>query len=191
MSLYADINYYQTRPLRDLGRRELLARLDACLENDLISIDMAHLCLAELRYRRRKGVQEGISLFKKQGVEPIAWFEEARQSVIEAFQPSSNSRHRGKVYVILRDGYVNNGPYGLYVGSTRQPLEKRFNQHISGPRGARGLQKYGIGLMHSLFAWINPVTGKTEDLRKIETRLHKTFETLGIRVSGDVVQDVS
>ena len=151
-------------------------------------MDMANMCLLELNARkRRRSFGDGLAVFQKYNVEPIGWFEDARKIATKCLGVSEFKRRRGNVYVILRDGYLRDGPYGVYVGSTRLRVEERFAQHQAGVHAAHGLEQHAIELMYSLFTWGNPVHGTTALLRREESRLHRCLATVVPRVSGDVV----
>ena len=190
------IEYAEFRPtkIRTLSKDELLLVIDKSLApietRRAKSMDMANLCLLELKARRRRRpVNDGLAVFRKHNVEPIVWFEDARKIATKCLRVAESKRKKGNVYVILRDGYLQGGPYGVYVGSTRLSVEERFAQHRAGVRAARGLEEHAIELMYSLFDWMNPVPGKTVLLRREETRLHRCLATVVPSVSGDVVSE--
>ena len=192
------IEYAEYRPtrIRALSKEALLLGIDESLSPTEMgrakSMDTANLCLLELRARRRRRpVNDGLALFRTYNVEPIVWFEDARKIATKCLRVAESKRKKGNVYVILRDGYLKGGPYGVYVGSTRLTVEERFAQHQAGVHAARGLEEHAIELMYSLFDWMNPVPGKTALLRRQETRLHRCLATVVPSVSGDVVSEDS
>ena len=191
------IEYAEFRPkaIRALTKDVILGVIDRCLDptgtGRAASMDMANLCLLELKSRRRRHtINDALAVFRTHTVEPIVWFEDARKVATRCLGAAESRRKKGKVYVILRDGYLRGGPYGVYVGSTRLPtVEERFAQHRAGIHAAHGLQEHAIELMYSLFEWMNPVPGRTAPLRRQETRLHRCLATAVPRVSGDVVSE--
>ncbi|MEM7301700.1 MAG: hypothetical protein AAF468_11510 [Pseudomonadota bacterium] len=153
-------------------------------------LELATFALAELKDRRAELASE--MAFADQDLEPIPWLIEARNHVRgkfleEADVISTDKRRRGSVYVILRGGYTSeNGWYGAYVGSTIKPVEKRFLEHRKGVRSARGLPKYGIEPLYSLFGFVNPLPSSKDRLREWETRLHEALAPIVPKVTGDV-----
>ena len=82
----------------------------------------------------------------------------------------SRAEHRHNVSVILLDDAVALHPSLLrvnpgrhpsmpcvYVGMTGLPVEHRFENHKHGYKSAWAVRKYGIRLLHELFAHLNPM----------------------------------
>jgi hypothetical protein len=94
------------------------------------------------------------------------------------------SRTRGthKVYVILLDGYLKGGRYGLYVGQTSRTVGNRLIQHLAGGDLAAKCYKKMRFLLPSLYAHIAPMS-KKESL-EIEEALANDFRAVGIRTEG-------
>ena len=96
----------------------------------------------------------------------------------------TSPNYTSSIYTILRDGYTNqNQRYGVYVGQTSKTIQERFIEHKSG----KGLEKYGIQLMRSL--WLN---GKVRASKRLyyETKIHVTLEEVIPKVSGDINEDL-
>ena len=99
----------------------------------------------------------------------------------------TDPQYTHSIYIILRDGYSNqNQKYGVYVGQTSKSPDERFIQHKFGIKSARGLQKYGIQLLRSLWLY-----GKVNHTKKLcyETKLHLTLKEVIPKVSGDLNYD--
>ena len=64
--------------------------------------------------------------------------------------------------------------------------ELAFEEHRTSEIGAKGLKKYGIEPLYSLFHGCNPFAGKVCLTR--ETALHMALETVVPKVSGDVLK---
>ena len=45
----------------------------------------------------------------------------------------------------------------LYVGMTGVPVEQRFQNHMSGYKSSRYVQKYGVRLLPDLYEHLNPM----------------------------------
>ena len=98
--------------------------------------------------------------------------------------PKFLESNKFSIYVILRNGYVKNSPYGVYVGQTIKSPEERLVEHLSGIRSGRGLEKYGIQLVYSLM-WPWQKVGHKFKIR-YETYLHQNLKSFIPKVSGDI-----
>jgi len=125
-------------------------------------------------------------------LEPVSWLVEAGERVRSVFTPDilqqqKQGRLGANVYVILRHGYSEeNGLYGAYVGSTGKSPGQRCSEHRKGIRAARGLPRYGIEPLWSLFDFINPVPRARAGREEWETRLHEALAPVIPKVTGDV-----
>ncbi|WP_350333034.1 hypothetical protein [Coralliovum pocilloporae] len=180
------LDYSAARPFRSWKSIHLTALIGGWLQQNPPQLELATLALSELTSRRDD--LDAQMKFAASGLIPVAWLDDARQAVKEALSDAQASpKGRGRVYVILRHGYTEqNGTYGAYVGSTVKPVEKRFMEHRTGIRSARGLERYGIEPLYSLFADLNPVSGGKTKLREMETRLHEALAPIVPKVTGDV-----
>ncbi len=184
---YPGIDYSATRPFERWSDAHLEALAGGWLQDDPPCLDLATLAHDELA---RRGRELKVALkFAGAGEEPVGWLEEARRAVLAEFPPGEVEKRsgRGGVYVILRAGYSEqNGRYGAYVGSTRKSVEKRFLEHRRGIRAGRGLRRFGIELLYSLFDWIEPPKRGRDALLETETRLHEALARVVPKVTGDV-----
>lgn len=186
------IDYRADRPFIAWTRPQLLRGIEQWLRLNPPRLELATLALEELVSRGQNRAEAAWMLFAHAGLRPIPWLVRARQAVRSEFPRSATLMGRGRVYVILRDGYTEqNGVYGAYVGVTAKPVEKRFLEHRTGIRAARGLQEHGIELLYSLFDWINPIPGGRDARSRFETRLHVTLEAVIAKVTGDVCQEMA
>jgi len=180
------LDYQAPRPFRAWKKPDMLEHIEAWLHLNPPRLELATLALEELKIRRKSG--RAFKLFENAGIRPIPWLASARELVVSELPASTDRRRRGRLYVILRDGYTSaNGHYGAYVGVTRLPVEERFMQHRLGIRAAHGLQDHGVELLYSLFAWANPIPGGNDVRTEYETRLHRILERAVPRVTGDVL----
>lgn len=154
------------------------------------ALELATLAHNELR--RRGTDLKAAMKFADFGLEPIEWLNDAVIAVHATFTPDVLQKQKsgplgGHVYVMLRHGYSSeNGIYGVYVGSTAKSPQRRCREHRKGIRSARGLPRYGIEPLWSLFDFINPVPRRREGREEWETRLHECLATVIPKVSGDV-----
>ena len=182
------LDYRANRPFKDWRRPEMLERIEEWLGLDPPRLELATLALDELNIRGLNRAHAALPLFVEAGIPPIGWLPAARRNVLEQLRPPATRRGRGRLYVILRDGYTeSNGHYGAYVGVTGKRVEDRFVEHRRGIRAGRGLKHHGIELLYSLFAWANPIPGGSLVRREYETRLHRLLEAAIPNVSGDVI----
>lgn len=184
------IAYGHERPFRNWKSPLLTTLIGGWLRLDPPSLELATVALEELRMR---GDDLNAAMrFAEVGLPPIPWLSEAARVVRKAFPPDlladqKKGRLNGSLYVMLRGGYSpENGTFGAYVGSTRKTPTARCLEHRKGIRAGRGLEKYGIEPLFSLFVPLNPVPGKREDLLEWETRLHEALAPVVPKVTGDV-----
>lgn len=94
----------------------------------------------------------------------------------------SRTKGTNKVYVILLDGYLKNGRYGLYVGQTSRTITNRLSQHLSGGELSAKCHKKMKCLVSSLYSHLRPMS-KKESL-EIEEAIADDFRAVGIRTEG-------
>ena len=211
---YPGLTYRAARPFARWAGPHLLASMREWLGQNPPRLELATLALEELRQRGKgegaeaakgeRGASKVTPLqadmaFSDSGLEPIVWLQPARMALAWAFPVdwpgwSASGRRGGTVYAILRDGYVApsgrmTSPYGVYVGSTTKPLERRFMEHRQSSRAGRGMQAHGIEPLFSLCLPLTKAPRRRSDLRGWETRLHHALATVVPRVSGDTVDE--
>jgi len=168
----------------------MTAAVGGWLYGDPPSFELATLALHELRDRHSDLAAS--MKFAEAGYEPIPWLIEAGKRVREVFTPDIlEAQKTGKlganVYVMLRWGYTaENDFYGAYVGSTGKTPAIRCAEHRKGIRSARGLPRYGIEPLWSLFDFLNPVPKARAGREEWETRLHEALAPVVPKVTGDV-----
>ncbi|MDD9909070.1 MAG: hypothetical protein OXR62_05185 [Ahrensia sp.] len=187
---FPGINYAHPKPFRNWTDQQMTAVIGGWLSGDPPSLELATLALAELRGRQADLAAS--MKFADAGYEPIPWLEEAGERVRDVFTPQvlaqqKSGRLGAHVYVMLRWGYsAENGLYGAYVGSTGKPVATRCAEHRKGIRSARGLPRYGVEPLWSLFDFINPVPKARAGREEWETRLHEALAPVIPKVTGDV-----
>ena len=168
----------------------MTAAIGGWLSIDPPSLELATLALHELQ-ERQADLQASMK-FAAAGYEPVSWLVHAGKRVRSVFSPEIlETQKTGKlganVYVMLRSGYTaDNGYYGAYVGSTSKTPAIRCSQHRKGVRSARGLPRYGIEPLWSLFDFLNPVPKARTGREEWETRLHEALAPVIPKVTGDV-----
>ena len=173
------------RPMRDWVKPQLEATIQGSLAANVPNLELATLCLEELRIRGKARKAEAI--FERSGWQPIPWLRSALD-VMRGFPRPPEGLYTGHLYVILIDGYSDrNGRYGAYVGVTGRRPETRFAQHRRGVNAARRHRRM-LQLMPSLYEPIGLVPGDREGRRMWETMLHETLAAVIPKVTGDTVR---
>jgi len=183
---FAGLDYLRPRPFQSWASGHLNTLIGGWLQLDPPCLELATLAHEELLTRREE--LAAAMKFADVDLTPIPWLSAARKAVAEKFPPTPDEpKGRGNVYVILRGGYTQqSGWYGAYVGSTTKTVARRYMEHRSGKRAARGLPTHGIEPLYSLFVGLNPVGGGKKRLLEAETQLHETLAPVVAKVTGDV-----
>ena len=187
---FPGLNYSHERPFRNWKDQQLTAAIGGWLSTNPPGLELATMAYDELKLRGTD-LNAGMK-FAAAELEPIAWLEAARARIRETFTPEileqqKEGRLGSNVYVMLRHGYsAENGLYGAYVGSTGKSPGQRCSEHRKGIRAARGLPRYGIEPLWSLFDHINPVPKARAGREEWETRLHEALAPVIPKVTGDV-----
>ncbi len=184
------LDYAHPAPFRNWKDAVLTAAIGGWVRQDPPALELATLALNELRSR---GTDLNAAVkFAGAGLEPIGWLADAGNAVRATFSEDvltiQKEGHLGaNVYVVLRGGYLApNGWYGAYVGSTGKTPARRCVEHRKGIRAGRGLPRYGIEPLWSLFDFINPVPKARQGREEWETRLHEALAPIIPKVTGDV-----
>ena len=182
-----NLNFAKERPLIDLLNNDLSKLSDTCFDQNNLDLEMGTLIYDELNLRKssssKKILKDLLSKFSSVGHEPIKWLKDARSLMKKIKNVETSPNYTSSIYTILRDGYTNqNERYGVYVGQTSKTIQERFIEHKSGTKSGKGLEKYGIQLMRSL--WLH---GKVRGSKKLyyETKVHITLEEVIPKVTGD------
>lgn len=167
------------RTLRPLGGHEVLARGMEALE--MRDLETATYIYDYLTTRKRTRLSKSLRtmISDEFNSEPIKFLTLAYE-IAQEYQPQTKGKN--KVYVILLDGFLKNGRYGLYVGQTSRKIENRFSQHLSGGELSAKCFKKMKCLLPSLYSHM-PAMSKKESL-EIEEALADDFRAIGIRTDG-------
>ncbi len=186
-----DFDLKKDRPFIEFSNDIISQLIADCFKIDQLDLEMATLIYEELKLRKtsksKKLLSEIQFEFTKVNHTPIKWLKEAREKIKEIKNVHNKSKKLNSIYVILRNGYsIQNQTYGVYVGQTSKTPEQRFAEHKKGIKSARGLEKYGIQLLKSLWPY-----GKVDSDKKLcyETKLHLTLKEIVPKVSGDLNKD--
>ncbi len=185
--LIQDLDFTKDRPLIKFSNEMLYELSILCFTNSRLDLEIATLIYEELKLRKssssKKLLSDIVLKFSLINHEPIIWLNNARLIIKQIRKIDNKSKNLNSIYVILRDGYSNqNLRYGVYVGETSKSPEERFSQHKSGIKSARGIPKYGIQILQSLWPY-----GKVNSTKKLcyETKLNLTLKKVIPKVSGN------
>lgn len=116
----------------------------------------------------------------KLDMEPIAFLMQVRE-ITKTYK--RRTKGTNNIYIVLLDGYLKGGRYGLYVGKTSKAVEERLAVHKAGGKYAAQCNKKMRVLLHGLFEHINPLSaaesGKIEDAIAAQLRGTTNIKTEG------------
>lgn len=178
-----------SRPLRAVGREELLARCKTALvERD--GPAGAH-CIHELWMRNEPplNIERMLGLLWRAASEsvpewlPMRYVEWLPLAYEVAARFERPGRGRSNIYLVLLD-YEDSprGPHGVYVGTTQYAPAARFDQHKAGIRSAGSVLKRGLELLPGPVLHLQGIPrAAAED---IEERLAEALRAEGLLVQG-------
>lgn len=186
--MYNNIDFKKDRPLIELSNEVINSMSNNCFTDKKLDLEIATLIYEELKLRKSSNSKKLLSEIKLKfslaNHEPIKWLKDARLAVKTIKKVETDPKYTHSIYIILRDGYSNqNQNYGVYVGQTSKSPDERFIQHKSGIKSARGLKKYGIQLLRSI--WLYEKVNYTKKLC-YESKVHLTLKEVIPKVSGDL-----
>jgi hypothetical protein len=177
------------RPLRLLGRAEILA----CLERSLAAGDGlrgAH-CIHELWMRGEfaSHIETALERLWEHAAKTIPDWLPMRYvdwlpllyEVTAGFQ--AERRGRSNIYLILLD-YPDrrDGPHGVYVGMSRYSPAQRFDQHKAGIRAAGSVLKRGLEVLAGPALHLQHIS--RPEAARIEIALAAALGDAGLLVQG-------
>jgi hypothetical protein len=177
------------RPLRGLGRDQLLRRFEEAL-GDRDGVAGGH-CVHELwmQHEMSMNIERMLGLLWRAAPESVPDWLPMRYvewlplvyDVAARFVPEG--RGRSNVYLVLLDyGDRDGDPYGVYVGSTKYSPAERFDQHKAGIRSAGSVVKRGLEVL------VGPVLHlqrlKRAQAEEIEEGLAEALRAEGLTVRG-------
>ena len=186
--MYNNIDFKKDRPLIELSNEVINSMSNNCFTDKKLDLEIETLIYEELKLRKSSNSKKLLSEIKLKfsltNHEPIKWLKDARLAVKTIKKVETDPKYTHSIYIILRDGYSNqNQKYGVYVGQTSKSPDERFIQHKSGIKSARGLKKYGIQLLRSI--WLYEKVNYTKKLC-YESKVHLTLKEVIPKVSGDL-----
>ena len=182
-----DLDFTKERPLIEFSNNDMDKLSFFCFDKDNLNLEIATLIYEELKLRKSsssKKILDSLLLkFSSAGHEPIKWLKDARAIMKTIKNIDTKPNYTNSIYIILRDGFTDqNQKYGVYVGQTSKSIEERFIEHMSGVNSGRGVEKYGIQLLKSLWLY-----GKVRGSKRLyyETKVNVTLQEVIPKVSGD------
>lgn len=85
---------------------------------------------------------------------------------------------RHAVYVALLEDSRRPGRWGLYVGETSRDPDLRFDQHKSGYKASRWVNRFGVRLLPEVVEHLNPL--KRWEAIDLEEALAEAFRKAGV-----------
>ena len=177
------------RPLRAIGRDELLRRIASAL-TDRDGVAAAH-AVHELWMRNEpslniermlgilwRGASESVPVWL-----PMRYVEWLSVAYEVAARFERQGRGRSNIYLVLLD-YADSarGPYGVYVGATQYPPAARFDQHKAGIRSAGSVLKRGLEVLIGPVLHLQGIPRAQAD--EIEVGLAEALRAEGLLVQG-------
>ena len=190
LSTHVDITVSPAaRPLRGLGRPDLLARLEAALEagEGVLGAHCVHelwmrgefathieAALERLWERASRSIPEWLPMRYVDWL-PVAYGVTARFK--------AERKGRTNIYLVLLD-YADrrDGPHGIYVGMSHYSPAQRFDQHKAGIRAAGSVLKRGLEVLTGPALHLQYIARPVA--ARIEVELAQALGDAGLLVQG-------
>jgi hypothetical protein len=190
LSTHVDITVSPAaRPLRGLGRPDLLARLEAALEagEGVLGAHCVHelwmrgefathieAALERLWERASRSIPEWLPMRYVDWL-PVAYEVTARFK--------AERKGRTNIYLVLLD-YADrrDGPHGIYVGMSHYSPAQRFDQHKAGIRAAGSVLKRGLEVLTGPALHLQYIARPVA--ARIEVELAQALGDAGLLVQG-------
>jgi hypothetical protein len=190
LSTHVDITVSPAaRPLRGLGRPDLLGRLEAALEagEGVLGAHCVHelwmrgefathieAALEKLWERAARTIPEWLPM------RYVDWLPRAYE-VAAGFK--AERKGRTNIYLVLLD-YADrhDGPHGVYVGMSHYSAAQRFDQHKAGIRAAGSVLKRGLEVLTGPVLHLQYIARPVA--ARIEIELADALRDAGLLVQG-------
>ena len=107
------------------------------------------------------------------------WMEKAERIALAFRAETAGGKGAGHhVYVVLLHDPARAGRWGLYVGETSLDPDLRFDQHKTGYKASRHVNRFGIRLLPRLFEHFNPL--RRWEAVELEPVLAQAFRDAGV-----------
>jgi predicted GIY-YIG superfamily endonuclease len=89
---------------------------------------------------------------------PPEWLAAARRATLRLRATTLNARGaKHSVYIALLEDRRRACRWGLYVGETSRDPDMRFDQHKTGYKASRWVNRFGVRLLPELVSHLNPL----------------------------------
>lgn len=107
------------------------------------------------------------------------WMPEAERAArrLRATTTGARGAHHALYVALLKDAR-GMGRWGLYVGETSVDPDLRFDQHKTGHKASRYVNRFGVRLLPQLFAHFNPL--RRWEAVELEPALAEAFRRAGV-----------
>jgi predicted GIY-YIG superfamily endonuclease len=106
------------------------------------------------------------------------WIAAARAAALTLRATTKAPRAKHHVYVALLEDRARDCRFGLYVGETSRDPDLRFDQHKSGYKASRYVERFGVLLLPDLVAHLNPL--RRWEAKELEPALAEIFRDAGV-----------
>ncbi len=88
------------------------------------------------------------------------------------------ARAKHTLYVVLLEDRRRSPPWGFYVGETSRDPDLRFDQHKTGYKASRYVNRFGVRLLTDVVAHLNPL--RRWEAKELEAALAEAFLAAGL-----------
>jgi hypothetical protein len=177
-----------SRPLQDLSRDEIAARLKRALDSSDGAMG-AH-CIHELWMRGEMSVTieralerlwacAAASVPEWLPMRYIDWLPVVYEIALGFRSPATG---RANIYLVLLDFSDRDASYGIYVGMSKYSPAQRFDQHKAGIRAAGSVLKRGLEVLTGPTLHLQHI--KRAAAARIESQLAEELAAAGLLVKG-------
>jgi len=107
------------------------------------------------------------------------WMPKAERAARQLRATTAGARGaRHALYVVLLTDTRRVDRWGLYVGETAQDPDLRFDQHKTGDKASRYVNRFGVRLLPQLFEHFNPL--HRWEAVELEPALAEAFRNAGV-----------
>jgi predicted GIY-YIG superfamily endonuclease len=106
------------------------------------------------------------------------WMAKAQRAALGLRATTAGARRRHAVYVVLLEDPRRACRWGLYVGETSRDPDQRFDQHKTGYKASRWVNRFGVRLLPDLVAHLTPLA-RWEAI-ELEAALAEEFTRAGV-----------